>query len=283
MRNTVHCLTESDPERPAILDSIPEMVKDVQRYVPGYRLKNEVVFDGRRDLRLPRDRRARRLPADLRRQPRHHDRGGDPRGEMLVRRGDRRTAEAEPPREPSRPKRHAPRHVPARRHARQGASAHARADGGDRDGARRGRRAADRGHARRRPRRRVGQLRLPPSHRRGIPARRGAEDEARTDLGAAHPGHRHDRRASRRGRRRSAGGSRGDALHRGGHRRAAHRPRPRARPGHRRLPDDEPHGAGGDDRRAGEAPGILRRQLRLRAPTPPATCSRTTSARASAC
>jgi acetaldehyde/propanal dehydrogenase len=24
------------------------MAKDVQRYVPGYRLKNEVVFDGRR-------------------------------------------------------------------------------------------------------------------------------------------------------------------------------------------------------------------------------------------
>jgi acetaldehyde/propanal dehydrogenase len=48
MRNTVHCLTESDPERPAILDSIAEMAEDVQRYVPGYRLKNEVVFDGRR-------------------------------------------------------------------------------------------------------------------------------------------------------------------------------------------------------------------------------------------
>jgi acetaldehyde/propanal dehydrogenase len=48
MRNTVHCLTESDPERPAILDSIADMAKDVQRYVPGYRLKNEIVFDGRR-------------------------------------------------------------------------------------------------------------------------------------------------------------------------------------------------------------------------------------------
>jgi acetaldehyde/propanal dehydrogenase len=48
MRNTVHCLTESDPDGPAILHSITEMAMDVQRYVPGYRLKNEVVFDGRR-------------------------------------------------------------------------------------------------------------------------------------------------------------------------------------------------------------------------------------------
>jgi len=48
MRNTVHCLTEVDPDRPAILASIAEMAADVRRYVPGYRLKNEVVFDGRR-------------------------------------------------------------------------------------------------------------------------------------------------------------------------------------------------------------------------------------------
>jgi acetaldehyde/propanal dehydrogenase len=48
MRNTVHCLTESDPDGPAILDSIAAMATDVQRYVPGYRLKNEIVFDGRR-------------------------------------------------------------------------------------------------------------------------------------------------------------------------------------------------------------------------------------------
>jgi acetaldehyde/propanal dehydrogenase len=48
MRNTVHCLTESAPDRERILRSIDEMTGDVQRYVPGYRLKNEVVFDGRR-------------------------------------------------------------------------------------------------------------------------------------------------------------------------------------------------------------------------------------------
>jgi acetaldehyde/propanal dehydrogenase len=48
MRNTVHCLTESAPDREAIVRSIAEMIREVQRYVPGYRLKNDVVFDGRR-------------------------------------------------------------------------------------------------------------------------------------------------------------------------------------------------------------------------------------------
>ncbi|MBI2964317.1 MAG: acetaldehyde dehydrogenase (acetylating), partial [Deltaproteobacteria bacterium] len=48
MRNTVHCLTEGDPDRGAIERSIEEMAADVRRYVPGYRLKNDVVFDGRR-------------------------------------------------------------------------------------------------------------------------------------------------------------------------------------------------------------------------------------------
>ena len=48
MRNTVHCLTDEDPDREAILRSIAEMTRDVQRYVPGYRLKNDVVFDARR-------------------------------------------------------------------------------------------------------------------------------------------------------------------------------------------------------------------------------------------
>ena len=48
MRNTVHCLVEGKADEAAILASIEEMTKDVQRYVPGYRLKNQVVFDGRR-------------------------------------------------------------------------------------------------------------------------------------------------------------------------------------------------------------------------------------------
>jgi len=48
MRDTVHCLTEALPDAPAITASIREMVAEVQRYVPGYRLKNGPVFDGHR-------------------------------------------------------------------------------------------------------------------------------------------------------------------------------------------------------------------------------------------
>jgi len=48
MRDTVHCLTESEPDRQAITDSMQQMIKEVQKYVPGYRLKNGPVFDGRR-------------------------------------------------------------------------------------------------------------------------------------------------------------------------------------------------------------------------------------------
>jgi acetaldehyde/propanal dehydrogenase len=48
MRDTVHCLTEEDPDEAAIAASLAAMVKEVQRYVPGYRLKNGPVFDGRR-------------------------------------------------------------------------------------------------------------------------------------------------------------------------------------------------------------------------------------------
>jgi acetaldehyde/propanal dehydrogenase len=48
MRDTIHCLTEEEPDQAAITDSIHRMVKEVQHYVPGYRLKNGPVFDGRR-------------------------------------------------------------------------------------------------------------------------------------------------------------------------------------------------------------------------------------------
>jgi acetaldehyde dehydrogenase len=57
MRNTIYVLLESeDVDRKAIVDSVEEMVTAVQAYVPGYRLKNEPVFevrdtpDGRRTL-----------------------------------------------------------------------------------------------------------------------------------------------------------------------------------------------------------------------------------------
>ena len=45
MRCTVHCLTRDEPERERVLESIDAMVADVRAYVPGYRLKNDVVFD----------------------------------------------------------------------------------------------------------------------------------------------------------------------------------------------------------------------------------------------
>ncbi|MGU7771888.1 acetaldehyde dehydrogenase (acetylating) [Burkholderia sp. MR1-5-21] len=48
MRDTVHCLTEDEPDQARIVESVHAMIADVQRYVPGYRLVNGPVFDGRR-------------------------------------------------------------------------------------------------------------------------------------------------------------------------------------------------------------------------------------------
>lgn len=48
MRDTIHCLTADTPDREAIAASVHDMVAQVQRYVPGYRLKNGPVFDGHR-------------------------------------------------------------------------------------------------------------------------------------------------------------------------------------------------------------------------------------------
>ena len=48
MRDTIHCLTEEEPDQEAITRSIHEMVAEVQKYVPGYTLKNGPVFDGKR-------------------------------------------------------------------------------------------------------------------------------------------------------------------------------------------------------------------------------------------
>jgi acetaldehyde/propanal dehydrogenase len=48
MRDTVHCLTVSAPNEAAITESVHRMLRDIQQYVPGYRLKNGPVFDGRR-------------------------------------------------------------------------------------------------------------------------------------------------------------------------------------------------------------------------------------------
>ena len=48
MRDTIHCLTEDEPDRDAITRSVKDMVAEVQKYVPGYKLKNGPVFDGNR-------------------------------------------------------------------------------------------------------------------------------------------------------------------------------------------------------------------------------------------
>lgn len=46
MRDTIHCLTEGEPDQAAITESVHAMVKEVQKYVPGYTLVNGPVFDG---------------------------------------------------------------------------------------------------------------------------------------------------------------------------------------------------------------------------------------------
>jgi len=48
MRDTVHCLTDTEPDRAAIRASVHDMIAEVQQYVPGYTLKNGPVFDGQR-------------------------------------------------------------------------------------------------------------------------------------------------------------------------------------------------------------------------------------------
>jgi acetaldehyde/propanal dehydrogenase len=48
MRDTIHCLTHADPDQEAITHSVHDMIAEVQKYVPGYKLKNGPVFDGKR-------------------------------------------------------------------------------------------------------------------------------------------------------------------------------------------------------------------------------------------
>jgi acetaldehyde/propanal dehydrogenase len=48
MRDTVHCLTEGEPDRIAIEAAVRGMIAEVRKYVPGYRLTAGPVFDGRR-------------------------------------------------------------------------------------------------------------------------------------------------------------------------------------------------------------------------------------------
>lgn len=48
MRDTIHCLTEETPNEAEIIASVHAMIAEVQKYVPGYKLVNGPVFDGKR-------------------------------------------------------------------------------------------------------------------------------------------------------------------------------------------------------------------------------------------
>jgi acetaldehyde/propanal dehydrogenase len=48
MRDTIHCLTVDEPKTDLIEASVQSMIAEVQKYVPGYRLVNGPVFDGKR-------------------------------------------------------------------------------------------------------------------------------------------------------------------------------------------------------------------------------------------
>ena len=48
MRDTIHCLTVDEPRQAEIETSVQAMIREVQKYVPGYKLVNGPVFDGHR-------------------------------------------------------------------------------------------------------------------------------------------------------------------------------------------------------------------------------------------
>ena len=48
MRNTIYCLTDDLPDEEKINASVHEMVQEVQRYVPGFKLVNGPVYDDRK-------------------------------------------------------------------------------------------------------------------------------------------------------------------------------------------------------------------------------------------
>ena len=95
MRDTIFCAIPEDADQDAITKSIKDVVAEVQTYVPGYRLLNEPQFDPpsvhsggmASGHHVHRGRGCGRLPAALRREPRHHDRRGHQGG-----RGDRQGA-----------------------------------------------------------------------------------------------------------------------------------------------------------------------------------------------
>ena len=48
MRNTIVCLTDDEPDQAGIIESVLSMIEAVQEYVPGFRLVNGPLFDGKR-------------------------------------------------------------------------------------------------------------------------------------------------------------------------------------------------------------------------------------------
>lgn len=48
MRNTIYCEVEGEPDREAITASVMQMIGEVQKYVPGYKLVNGPDFEGNR-------------------------------------------------------------------------------------------------------------------------------------------------------------------------------------------------------------------------------------------
>jgi acetaldehyde/propanal dehydrogenase len=48
MRNTIQCLCDEEPDQARITESIMAMIAEVQKYVPGYKLVNGPLFDGKR-------------------------------------------------------------------------------------------------------------------------------------------------------------------------------------------------------------------------------------------
>ena len=48
MRNTIQCLCDDTPDERRITESVLSMIEEVRQYVPGYKLVNGPLFDGKR-------------------------------------------------------------------------------------------------------------------------------------------------------------------------------------------------------------------------------------------
>ena len=127
----------------------------------------------------------------------------------------------------------------------------------------RARRRRHRGVARRRAQRLELQLWLRRAHRLGVDRGGRRRPEAQRADHAAPARHRHGPRSEARVRARRSVGPDRHPLHRSRHRQAAHRGRPQARHGRLRLSDDEPYDRARAARSAGQADGGLWRPLRL--------------------